>query len=80
MKLALKILTLICIVAVTMISCETSPSHPGDHQKPSEQDDLNQIHEYIRPTKPIKIPDTLTITNIAPTTPDIQLAETDSIH
>lgn len=68
MKTTLKILGLVFITAITMLSCESMPAAPIDDQKKENQwphridpDDLYKLHHYIRPTKPIRIPDTMAI-------------------
>ena len=71
MKIALKILALVFVIAFTMLSCEKGPDqYPGlhEHNPPIKAD---QLRENIRPTKPLKIPDTLAVTNIAPTKPTL---------
>ena len=76
MKNVLKILILVFIVATTILSCSVSPGSvepPDKNPSPSELNNLQHTQDNIRPTKPIKIPDTLTITNIAPTNPDINI-------
>ena len=62
MKTALKILVLVLITAFAMLSCETSPSHQPCEKKPHlRPDDFYKLHHHIRPSKPIKIPDTMAI-------------------
>ena len=59
MKITLKILGLVFIIAVTMPSCEApvpQPEYPN-----FTLDDLYKLHHKIRPTKPIRIPDTMAI-------------------
>ena len=59
MKITLKILGLLFIIAVTMPSCEApiqQPEYPD-----FTLDDLYKLHHKIRPTKPIRIPDTMAI-------------------
>ena len=60
MKIALKILALVFIIAFAMLSCETSitPKEDDPHLRP---DDFYKLHHHIRPSKPIKIPDTMNI-------------------
>ena len=60
MKIALKILALVFIIAFAMLSCETSitPKEDEPHLRP---DDFYKLHHHIRPSKPIKIPDTMNI-------------------
>lgn len=60
MKIALKILALVFIIAFAMLSCETSitPNEDEHHFRP---DDFYKLHHHIRPSKPIKIPDTMNI-------------------
>ena len=63
MKAALKILGLIFIIAFTMHSCDAGNKPAGsDDMKPSfRPDDFYELHHNIRPTKPIRIPDTMAI-------------------
>lgn len=70
MKIALKILALVFVIAFTMLSCETRIS-PEDIHNTNPQIKADQLQENIRPTKPLKIPDTLAVTNIAPTKPTL---------
>ena len=70
MKIALKILALVIIIALTMLSCEKSPA-PKDSIENPNPPKADQLKENIRPTKPLKIPDTLAVTNIAPTKPTL---------
>ena len=65
MKTALKILGLIFIIAFTMLSCEPGkgPVEP-EYMTPSE--DFYELHLNIRPTKPIRIPDTMRISSAHP--------------
>ena len=60
MKIALKILALVFIIAFAMLSCETSitPKEDEPHFRP---DDFYKLHHHIRPSKPIRIPDTMNI-------------------
>lgn len=59
MKTALKILVLVFITAFAMLSCETStPNENEPHIRPN---DFYELHHHIRPSKPIKIPDTMAI-------------------
>ena len=59
MKITLKILGLVFIIAVTMPSCEAPVQQP---ESPDfTLDDLYKLHHHIRPTKPIRIPDTMAI-------------------
>lgn len=60
MKIALKILALVFIIAFAMLSCETSitPNKDEHHFRP---DDFYKLHHHIRPSKPIRIPDTMNI-------------------
>ena len=59
MKITLKILGLVFIIAVTMLSCEAPVQQP---ESPDfTLDDLYKLHHKIRPTKPIRIPDTMAI-------------------
>lgn len=59
MKITLKILGLLFIIAVTMPSCEASVQQP--EYPDFTLDDLYKLHHHIRPTKPIRIPDTMAI-------------------
>jgi hypothetical protein len=65
MKTTLKILGLIFIIAFTMYSCDagTAPMKPDD-MTPSE--DFYELLLNIRPTKPIRIPDTMRISSAHP--------------
>lgn len=61
MKTALKILGLVLIVIITMASCETGLDlNDPDDWKKFNPDDLHKLR-HIRPTKPIRIPDTIAI-------------------
>mgnify|MGYP003302392413 FL=1 len=71
MKIALKILALVIIIALTMLSCEKSPTPQDSIENPNPPIKADQLKENIRPTKPLKIPDTLAVTNIAPTKPTL---------
>jgi hypothetical protein len=59
MKTTLKILGLVFIIAVTMPSCEDSVPQP--EYPDFTLDDFYKLHHHIRPTKPIRIPDTMAI-------------------
>ena len=59
MKTTLKILGLVFIIAVTMPSCEAPVQQP--EYPDFTLDDLYKLHHHIRPTKPIRIPDTMAI-------------------
>ena len=59
MKITLKILGLLFIIAVTMPSCEAPVQQP--EYPDFTLDDLYKLHHKIRPTKPIRIPDTMAI-------------------
>ena len=59
MKITLKILGLVFIIAVTMPSCEAPVQQP--EYPDFTLDDLYKLHHKIRPTKPIRIPDTMAI-------------------
>lgn len=61
MKTALKILVLVFITAFAMLSCETSPLTPNENEPHIRPNDFYELHHHIRPTKPIKIPDTMNI-------------------
>lgn len=63
MKTALKTLGLLLFVIVTMVSCATDPRDlsPKEPWPPTvNPDDYYKLH-HIRPTKPIRIPDTMAI-------------------
>lgn len=76
MKTALKILALVFIIAFTILSCETSPCHqPYENEPHIRPNDFYELHHHIRPTKPIKIPDTMNIM----ARPAIFTTQTDSI-
>ena len=60
MKIALKILALVFIIAFAMLSCETSIT-PNDNEPHIRPDDFYKLHHHIRPSKPIRIPDTMNI-------------------
>jgi hypothetical protein len=68
MKAALKILGLIFIIAFTMHSCEAkyNPAGPDDMTPPFRPEDVYELHHNIRPTKPIRIPDTMRISSAHP--------------
>ena len=59
MKTTLKILGLVFIIAVTMPSCEAPVQQP--EYPDFTLDDFYKLHHHIRPTKPIRIPDTMAI-------------------
>lgn len=61
MKIALKILALVFIIAFAMLSCETSPITPKEDEPHFRPDDFYKLHHHIRPTKPIRILDTMNI-------------------
>ena len=64
MKTTLKLLGLLFFVVIIMVSCEAGPEHQAHYEddwKKVDPDKLYQLHEYIRPTKPIRIPDTMTV-------------------
>ena len=65
MKTTLKILAFIFIVTVTMTSCSSSGggwyTDDIDEFYPGDPETLKKLHDNIRPTKPIKIPDTMRI-------------------
>lgn len=63
MKTTLKLLGLLFFVAIIMVSCEAEPDHQAHYEddwKKVDPDKLYQLH-HIRPTKPIRIPDTMAI-------------------
>ena len=68
MKAALKILGLIFIIAFTMPSCEADKGSmkPEDMNPPFRPEDFYELHQNIRPTKPIRIPDTMRISSAHP--------------
>ena len=59
MKITLKIIGLVFIIAVTMPSCEAPVQQP--EYPDFTLDNLYKLHHHIRPTKPIRIPDTMAI-------------------
>ena len=65
MKTTLKILGLVFIIAVTMPSCDQGcqPEYggPDNINPPLRPEDFYKLHHHIRPTKPIRIPDTMAI-------------------
>ena len=68
MKAALKILGLIFIIAFTMHSCDAGykPAGPDDMNPSFRPEDFYELHQNIRPTKPIRIPDTMRIISAKP--------------
>ena len=65
MKTALKTLGLLLIVAMIMLSCESIPGPNREIQEPNTwqpqvNPDFYKLH-HIRPTKPLRIPDTMTV-------------------
>jgi hypothetical protein len=68
MKTTLKILGLIFIIAFTMPSCEADKGSmkPEDMNPPFRPEDFYELHHNIRPTKPIRIPDTMRISSAHP--------------
>ena len=64
MKTILKILAFSFIV-ISMASCETH-HHTDEHFFPYDPETLQKLHNNIRPSKPIKIPDTLRILTADP--------------
>ncbi len=63
MKTTLKILGLLFFVVIIMVSCDAGffpASYPEDGSFRVDPDKLYQLH-HIRPTKPIRIPDTMAI-------------------
>ena len=60
MKTILKILAFSFIV-ISMASCESSITPQDEHLFPYDPETLQKLHNNIRPSKPIKIPDTLRI-------------------
>ena len=69
MKTPLKIFAFIFLVTVTMMSCSSSgggmhgfiPDELDYPRYPYDPETLKKLHDNIRPTKPIKIPDTMRI-------------------
>ncbi len=51
------------ILPLAMVSCSKGyhPAAPEDIEPPSSPDKFTELHHYIRPTKPIRIPDTMAI-------------------
>jgi hypothetical protein len=51
------------ILPIAMVSCAESyqPAAPEKIEPPSPPDKFTELHHYIRPTKPIRIPDTMAI-------------------
>ena len=82
MKTTLKILGLVFIITFTMLSCDQGckPENPDNLggldniNPPLRPEDFYKLHHHIRPTKPIRIPDTMTIVQ-----PNIFKLPTDSI-
>ena len=66
MKAALKILGLIFIIAFTMPSCDAGKDTMEPMNPPFRPDDFYELHHNIRPTKPIRIPDTMRISSAHP--------------
>ena len=69
MKAALKILGLIFIIAFTMPSCEAGkewPIEPDDMNPSFRPGDFYELYHNIRPTKPIRFPDTMRISSAHP--------------
>lgn len=61
MKTTLKILGLLFCVAITITSCDSSHVPPEEPWPPVvNPEDFYKLH-HIRPTKPIRIPDTMAI-------------------
>ena len=66
MKTALKIFAFIFVLTVSMTSCSSTDHpmdkfYPDDPFYPYDPETLQKLHQNIRPTKPIKIPDTMRI-------------------
>ena len=65
MKTILKLLAITFFIASMMASCEGANDQPDtpdiDDTLTSDPNTFDKLHQYIRPTKPIKIPDTITI-------------------
>ena len=85
MKTALKILGLIFFIAATILSCESPTTMPYDDNEfddsCTDPGNLNELHN-IRPTKPIRIPDTIAmrkLPTIIQITPDTTTTPQDSI-
>ena len=68
MKTALKKLIFVFIVIIVMTSCESHVINnpPKDHHFPYDPETLQKLHQNIRPSKPLKIPDTLRILTADP--------------
>ncbi len=66
MKAALKILGLIFIIAFTMLSCDVGNKPMDPMNPPLRPEDFYKLHHNIRPTKPIRIPDTMRISSAHP--------------
>ena len=66
MKTALKILGLIFIIAFTMPSCDAGKEHMNPMNPSFRPEDFYELHHNIRPTKPIRIPDTMRISSAHP--------------
>ena len=65
MKTILKIFAFSFIV-ISMTSCESSITHTDEHLFPYDPETLQKLHQNIRPSKPLKIPDTLRILTADP--------------
>ena len=77
MKTTLKRLALLFAVIVAMLSCEKQPANNYNSPKQNpNSSDLYELNYNIRPTKPIKVPDTMTIV----TKPFILKAPIDTIE
>ena len=62
MKTTLKILGLVFIITFTMLSCDKGcKPMEDDINPPLHPEDFYKLHHHIRPTKPIRIPDTMAI-------------------
>ena len=74
MKTTLKILGLVFIITFTMLSCDQGKPMDDDINPPLHPEDFYKLHHHIRPTKPIRIHDTMTIVQ-----PNIFKLPTDSM-
>ena len=74
MKTILKILAFSFIVT-SMTSCETH-YYTDEHLFPYDPETLQKLHQNIRPSKPLKIPDTL---RILTADPSLYIIQQDSV-
>ena len=68
MKTALKILVVISLIVIVATSCESAQEQFGGTIPPpsSGYQEWTEFQNNIRPTKPIRIPDTMRITTADP--------------